>query len=286
MIEVLPLSEAAGAEVRCGNIRDLDDTSFREIYQAWLDHLVLLFRDQPLSPRGLATFSQRFGPLKSAPVGPDGKEYLELHVVSNVKENGIPRGILGDGEVDWHTDMVSFIHPPTASVLYALEIPRAGGDTLFNNMYLAFETLPDGLKQRVVELTIKHEVSANSAGPGTGAVHPCVCTHPETGANSLYLGSRHNTYITELPREESTQLLNLLWTHATQQRFGWRQHWRAGDVVVWDNRCLMHYREPFDPTSRRILHRTQVQGSIPPQIAPNALECPPHPRGLKLYSVA
>lgn len=284
-IEVLPLPDAAGAEVRCGNIDSIDDATFREIHQAWLEHLVLLFGDQQITDAGLIAFSKQFGPLKRAAVGTvdqdsdDPRRYPDIHVVSNVKENGLPIGILGDGEVVWHTDMSSFLQPPTATMLYALDVPANGGDTFFGNMYLAYDTLPQDIKQRLVGLTLKHQVLNNSAEPGTGASHPSVCTHPETGCNALYLGTRSNTYVNELRREESNELLAVLWAHATQPHFAWRHHWRQGDLVVWDNRCLMHCREAFDPNSRRILHRTQVDGSVKPYTAPDALERPPHPRG-------
>jgi taurine dioxygenase len=293
-IEVIPLSKTTGAEVRCGNLQSIDDATFREIYQAWLDHLVLLFRGQTITDAELIAFSKRFGPLELAPLGAagqksrDARKHPEIHVVSNVKENGRPIGILGDGEAMWHTDMSSFIQPPAASMLYALELPPSGGDTFFNNMYVAYETLPDEMKRRLIGLTLKHDALYNSAGernvpdpvrqPGTGASHPIVCTHPETGYNALYLGRRAHTYINELPRAESDQLLDFLWAHSTQPQFVWRHQWRLGDVVVWDNRCLMHYREAFDPNTRRVLHRTQVQGSVKPYTAPDALALGRHPR--------
>lgn len=284
-IEVVPLSEATGAEVRCGKLRHINDAAFREIHEAWLEHLVLVFRNQELTDAQFAAFARRFGPLKAAAVGPaaqasrDTSADTEIHVVSNVEENGVPIGILGHGEVVWHTDMSAFLQPPSASLLYALEIPPSGGDTFFNNMYLAYETLPDDLKRQLIHLTIKHETLMNSAGPGTGALHPIVSTHPETGCNALYLGGYSYTYVNELPRQESAKLLHLLWTHSTQPQFVWRHRWRPRDLVMWDNRCLMHYRQAFDPGSRRILHRTQVEGSVRPYTGPDALQRPPHSRG-------
>lgn len=293
-IEVKPLSAATGAEIRCGALQSIDDATMREIYRAWLDHLVLLFRDQKITDPELIEFSKGFGPLELAPLGAagqkdrDARKYPELHVVSNVKENGVPIGILGDGEAVWHTDMSSFLQPPTASFLYALELPPSGGDTFFTNMYAAYDTLPEEMKRRLIGLTIKHDALYNSAGqrnipdpvrqPGTGASHPIVCTHDETGFNALYLGRRANTYINELPRAESDELLEYLWKHATQPQLVWRHTWRLGDVIVWDNRCVMHYREAFDPNARRILHRTQAQGTVPPFTADDALQRPPHPR--------
>ena len=278
-IEIIPEATALGAEVRCGRLQSIDDTIFSEIRQAWLDNLVLLFRDQTLSDAEFLEFGRRFGPLKSAAAA-DSRH--ELHVVSNVHVDGLPIGIQGHGEIVWHSDMVSFFKPPAASLLHAIEIPPGGGDTSFSNMYVAYDTLPKSLKRKLAGLTLKHEVSLNSAESGTGAIHPLVCTHPDTGCNALFLGSRFNTCINELPRHESDILLEFLWLHATQPEFVWRHRWRVGDLVVWDNRCLLHRREEFASHARRILLRTQVEAGAPPRIAADALERPVHRRGLAL----
>lgn len=276
-IEIWPLPEAGGAEVRCGPIQSIDDDVFGKIYQAWLDHLVLVFRDQRLTDPEFTDFGRRFGPLKAASIGASGcvpggaGDGPHVHVVSNITENGVPIGILGSGDVAWHTDMVSFLVPPTATLLHALEVPSLGGDTLFMNMYVAWETLPDDVKRRIAGLTIKHEVRDESSGSGTGASHPIVCTHPETHCNALFLGARENTSINELSRPESDEVLSFLWAHVIQWRFIWRHEWRPGDVVVWDNRCVAHARQAFEPSARRILHRIQVQGTARPHTAPNAL---------------
>jgi taurine dioxygenase len=276
-IEIRPLPEAGGAEVRCGPIQSIDNEVFHKIYDAWLDHLVLVFRDQRITDLEFRDFGRRFGPLKGASIGASGGEpgdaesWPDVHVVSNVTEDGVPIGILGSGDVAWHTDMVSFLVPPKATLLHALEVPFLGGDTLFMNMYVAWETLPDDVKRRIVGLTIKHEVLNESSGSGTGASHPIVCTHPETRCNALFLGARENTSINELSRPESDDVLRSLWAHVIQWRFVWRHEWRPGDVVVWDNRCVAHARQAFEPSARRILHRIQVQGKVRPNTAPNAL---------------
>jgi len=276
-IEIIPAATALGAEVRCGRLQSIDDTIFDEIRQAWLDNLVLLFRDQALSDTHFLEFGRRFGSLKSAAATDSSRQ---LHVVSNVSVDGLPIGIQGHGEIVWHSDMVSFFKPPAASLLHAIEIPPSGGDTSFSNMYVAYDTLPRPLKRKLAGLTLKHEVSLNSAESGTGASHPLVCTHLETGCNALFLGSRFNTCINELPRHESDILLEFLWLHATQPEFVWRHRWRVGDLVVWDNRCLLHRRESFAANERRILLRTQVEAGAPPRIAADALERPGHQRGL------
>jgi taurine dioxygenase len=163
-------------------------------------------------------------------------------------------------------------------MLYAIEIPPLGGNTGFCNMYAAYEAMPAELRRRVEGLTLKHDGTYNSGGyvragvtptddprrsPGTS--HPIVCTHPETHRRVLYLGRRRNAYIDGLPLAESEALLDELWSHATRPELAWYNEWRVGDVVLWDNRCTMHRRDPFDPEARRILHRTQIKGETRPQ---------------------
>jgi taurine dioxygenase len=167
--------------------------------------------------------------------------------------------------------------PPKASMLYAIEVPPAGGNTGFTNMYSAYEELPAALKQRVEGRRLKHDGTYNSGGyvregvtatddpvASPGTYHPVVCTHPETGRKCLYLGRRRNAYIEGLPLAESEALLDELWRYATRDELNWYNNWRVGDLVLWDNRCTMHRRDPFDAGSRRIMHRTQMKGGSRP----------------------
>ena len=280
-LDIVPSGTALSAEIRGVDLRHLDAAEFAAIHQAWLDNLVLLFRDQHLDDDQLIAFSRRFGDLDWAPVQETGRRFVdghpEIYVVSNVIENGVPIGSLGAGEAVWHTDMSYVPDPPKASMLYALEIPPEGGNTGFCNMYRAYEALPGDLKQRIRGLMIKHDGTYNSGGylrqgiaatddPMTspGAVHPLVLTHPETGRQALYLGRRRNAYIAGLPLADSEALLDELWRHGTRDEFTWYNIWRTGDVVLWDNRCTMHRRDPFDAASRRVLHRTQIKGETRP----------------------
>ena len=280
--EIIPSGQALGAEIRNLDLRNLSDSEFDSIHDAWLNHLVVLLRAQQLTDEDLIRFSRRLGNLDWAPVQETGRRFVEGHpeiyVVSNVIENGVPIGSLGAGEAVWHTDMSYLETPPKASLLYALEVPRAGGNTYFCNMYLAYEHLPASLKRRASGLQVKHDGTYNSGGyvrqgltavndPVTspGAYHPLVVTHPETGRRALYLGRRRNAYLGGLSLVESEALLDELWSYATRDEIVWHNEWQAGDVVLWDNRCTMHRRDPFDPESRRILHRTQIQGGSPPR---------------------
>ena len=280
--QIIPSGQALGAEIRNLDLRNLSDSEFDSIHDAWLNHLVVLLRAQQLTDEDLIRFSRRLGNLDWAPVQETGRRFVEGHpeiyVVSNVIENGVPIGSLGAGEAVWHTDMSYLETPPKASLLYALEVPRAGGNTYFCNMYLAYQHLPASLKRRASGLQVKHDGTYNSGGyvrqgltavndPVTspGAYHPLVVTHPETGRRALYLGRRRNAYLGGLSLAESEALLDELWSYATRDEIVWHNEWQAGDVVLWDNRCTMHRRDPFDPESRRILHRTQIQGGIPPR---------------------
>jgi taurine dioxygenase len=273
---VKPTGEGLGAEISDIDLRKLDDGLFTELHRAWLQHLVLLIRDQQLTDADLISFSRRFGDLDWAPVQETGRRFVEglpeIYVVSNVLENGEPIGSLGHGEAVWHTDMSYVEQPPKASVLYALETPAQGGNTYFVNMYSAHAALPAELKQRVASLKVKHDGTYNSGGyvrqgvtpsvdprDAPGAFHPLVYVHPETRKPALYLGRRRNAYIDGLPLAASEALLDDLWGHVDHKEFSWMHVWRPGDLVLWDNRCTMHRRDAFDAKARRILHRTQIK---------------------------
>jgi taurine dioxygenase len=252
------------------------------IKAAWGDHLVLRFRGQSLSDDDLMRFSQQFGPLDWAPIaaadvklaGGDDKQYVM--VISNVVENGVAIGQLGAYEAIWHTDMSYIAEPPMASALYSLEVPPSGGDTGFCNMYRALETLPSELRRQVEGKFCCHDASRNSAGElrrgyvdapdasqTVGADHPIVRTHPATGRKALFLGRRRNAYISGFSLADSEALLDALWAHATKDEFTWYQQWRVGDLILWDNRSVMHRRDAFDPEARRVMHRTQIKGDRP-----------------------
>jgi taurine dioxygenase len=280
-IEIVPTGMALGAELRNLDLKRLDDAAFAALLRAFHDHSVLLVRSQTLSDQDLIAFSRRFGELDNAPVQETGRRFVEglpeIYIVSNVKLNGEPIGSLGAGEAVWHTDMSYLDAPPIASALYALEIPLVGGNTSFCSMYAIFEALPADLKRRIADLEIKHDGTYNSGGflrqgvtptddPRTspGAVHPLVCTHPDTGREMLYLGRRRNAYLVGLELAESEALLDELWAYVARSEFAWEHVWRVGDLVIWDNRCTMHRRDPFDDSARRIMHRTQIKGVTRP----------------------
>jgi taurine dioxygenase len=280
-IDIVPAGKALGAEAKNVDLKRLDDATFAALLRAFHDHSVLLVQGQTLSDQDLIAFSRRFGELDWAPVQENGRRFVEglpeIYIVSNVKQNGEPIGSLGAGEAVWHTDMSYLEAPPIASALYALEIPPVGGNTSFCSMYAIHDALAPELKHRIAGLKIKHDGTYNSGGflrqgvtptddPRTspGAIHPLVCKHPDTGREMLYLGRRRNAYLVGLELAESEALLNELWAYVERPEFAWEHVWQVGDLVIWDNRCTMHRRDPFDDSSRRIMHRTQIKGVMRP----------------------
>ena len=280
-LRVRPVSDAVGAEILDVDLAAVDDALFEKIHDAWMDNCVLLFRGQEnMSDDALVAFSRRIGTLDQAPPNENGKRFVsgfpEILVISNVVENGVALGSLGAGEAVWHSDMNYIEEPPTASVLWGIEVPETGGNTGFLNMYKALEELPADLRARIEGKFIKHDNSTNSAGllregaeqvtdvtTSPGAIHPIIRTHPVTGRQALYLGRRRYAYVDGMSLEESEELLDALWAHTEQEKFYWHHQWQVGDVLMWDNRCAMHRRDPFDSSVRRVMHRTQIKGTKP-----------------------
>jgi taurine dioxygenase len=254
---------------------DIDD-----IEAAWRERLVVVFHGQTLSDPELIAFSKNFGELDPPGPNPYGepfnKEHPELNVISNVKENGKPIGNLGDGEAVWHADMTYVDVPPKAALLHALEVPpaEAGGNTYFANMFAAYEALPAELKKAAAGRIAVHDASRNSAGmlrkgytevvdvrQTVGAHHPLVRTDPKIGRRALFLGRRPKAYVLGLTVLESEALLDALWDHATQPRFAMCHQWQVGDLLMWNNLAVLHRRDPFDPKTRRVMHRSQIRGN-------------------------
>jgi taurine dioxygenase len=291
-LKIVPTGKGVGAEIRGVDLsqpvpEDLQET----LRRAWSEHLVLLFRDQDLTSDQYLQAARIFG---EPQIGAARAYYEkagmksvrnslpqpELSVLSNLDKNGNPvkeNDGLGSLEVVWHTDNSYIEQPPAGSTLYAREIPSDNsGKTSFNNQYRAYEELPADLKKAIQGKRSKQDASRNSAGvlrPGVkkpekpedvpGPMHPLVRVHPVTGRKALYLGRRRiwpSQYIEGMPQDESEALLNKLWAHATQEKYKWTHEWRVGDLLIWDNRCAQHYREPVNSEQRRVMWRSQFQG--------------------------
>lgn len=269
-----PLSGAVGAELEGIDLsRDLDAGEIAAIRRALLDHLVIFFRDQRMSDARLMTFGRYFGALYLHPnLAKKGPHPEVIHVV---KEPGDTR-VVG---AEWHTDTGHVECPPMGAILHALDVPPRGGDTLFANQYLAYETLSDGLKATLDGLQAVHDDS-RVAGPNanrgrstrtrdddawrpTVNAHPVVRTHPETGRKALYVNIASTMNFEGMTREESAPLLGYLYRHATRPEFTCRFRWAPGSVAFWDNRCLKHIAVNDYHGHRRDMRRVQIAGDRP-----------------------
>jgi len=292
-VEVVPTGAALGAEIRGVDLsQPVPEATRQRLRQAWADHLVLFWRGQKLPDEAFLAAAGIFGVTKE----PAARKYqvaggymiggkrVPLHphlsLISNLDESGVPvkhNGGLGSYEVVWHSDNSYVEVPPAGSILYSVVLPvNGGGDTWFNNQYLAYAELPGDLKAAIQGRSQIHDSSRNSAGvlrptvklptcpeEVPGPEHPLVRIHPVTGKRALYLGRRRDwpsNYVIGMSNEDSEALLDRLWTHATQPKYAWKHEWQVGDVVLWDNRCAMHYRSEVDSSQARVLHRTVING--------------------------
>ena len=280
-MRIIPIGEMIAADIQDANLsQPLDDVSIAAITKAWNENLVLRFRNQHLSDADLIRFSSYFGELDPPGPNPYGVTFLpefpEINVISNVKDDtGVPIGNLGDGEAVWHADMTYIDNPPEAGILYALEVPVGQGDTYFANMVAAYNDLPSDLRVAIEGKTLIHDAAHNSAGMlrkgyeeitdiklTPGARHP-LAYEDQHGRVSLFLGRRPHAYIVGMEESDSDGLLDALWAHATRPKYSWHNEWQKGDLVMWQNRMVMHRRDAFDPSTRRVMHRTQLKGKSP-----------------------
>ncbi len=268
------------AEVMDVDLGRISDSEFRVLYKAWLEFGVLRIRGQSLNDGELQRFSNRFGPLEEIPYGKISEEEKQkiknryVTVISNIEVDGKPIGGLGNKEATWHSDMTYIEDPPPASILMSLEDPELGGDTHFSDQKAAYLSLPSELVSRIKNLSIKHNAAHTSVGDlrrgfdpikdpreAPGAIHPIVRTHDETQEKMLYLGRRELAYVVGFALEESEQLLNEVWRYAAMSENVWTQQWEIGDVIIWDNRRVLHRRDGFDQSQRRLMKRCQVMSS-------------------------
>jgi taurine dioxygenase len=278
--EIRPFDNLGAEIIGLDLSRELNADDFARVHRAHLDHQVVVFREQRITPEQQIAFSRRFGELQIHVL----KQFHlaghpEILIVSNIVENGQPIG-LGDAGKFWHSDLSYKELPSLGSMLYAQELPSEGGDTLFADQYRAWETLPLALKKAVEGRQAGHSYTSTYAKPKfegnwrptltaeqlaevKAVVHPIVRTHPETGRQALFVSEGFTTHIVGLPEDESRQLLAELFAHSVKPEFIYRQQWRDGDMVFWDNRCLQHLAVGCPSHLRRRLHRTTIQGDAP-----------------------
>jgi len=280
-IEVRPIAGALGAEIDGVDLsRDLDNQTFDEVHRALLENLVIFFRDQDLAPDRQIAFARRFGDIHLHPFMKGLDEHPEI--LELIKEEGDTHTF---GAV-WHTDQMFNPKPAMGTMLYAKEVPEAGGDTMYTNMYLAYEALSDDMKELAGKLrtfnvgdrmkshdkeTRRERYKGNTAmqskvkDPGdavTEAVHPLVRTHPETGRKALYLGN-HTQYFDGMTEAESAPLLKFFSQHTARPEFTCRFRWEVGSLALWDNRCTQHYAVADYNGRRRRMHRITIAGDRP-----------------------
>ena len=270
---VRPLSPALGAEITGVDLRQpIDATLKQKLLDTWHEHQVILLRNQMLDEDAQVRFAETFGPPARSTSGRTykGVKNPAVMLVSNIREDGKPIGALPDGEMHFHTDQCHQATPAAATMLYAIEIPSKGGNTLFANAYKAYETLPDDIKQRLAGrralnayTTDSTTRSTNYEGANSSYWHPAVRTHPATKRKALYVNRLMTREIEGLPREESDALLQMLFDHQEQPQFVYEHVWRPGDIVMWDNRCTLHARTDFSAGERRLLRRVTLIGEAP-----------------------
>ena len=278
-LQVEKLSPHIGAEVKGIDLNQKQDAAtMAELKSLWHEHIVLLFRDQKLDQEAQLRATEFFGdvgilarPVKDYPVG-YAKLLPNVMMVSNIRENGEPIGALPDGEMMFHHDMLHADMPHKGTMLYSVEIPSHGGETLFASGYAAYESLPDEIREPLEGKWARHHYNYGSVqkGDDKGTVsfsdseHPIFRTHEETGRKAIYVNRLMTEEVIGLPKDESDRLLAALFDHMEKPDFVYEHTWRVGDVLLWDNRNSSHARRDFPNGERRLMLRTTIAGDTRP----------------------
>jgi taurine dioxygenase len=274
-MELVSLSPALGAEIRGVDASDpIPGPVFSEILKAWHEHLVIVLRGQNLDEEAQVRFAERFGELSPIHTSRHSEtNNPAVMYVGNRKKDGKLIGALPLGEMQFHSDQCYQQRPAMGTMLYSIEIPESGGNTLFANGYKAFDALPPHVKELIRDCKAVHVYSYDGGvldregmvAPerGVSHAHPVVRTHPATGRKSLYVNRLMTHHIEGLPVSDSLQLLTLLFETLERPEFIYEHRWRVGDVLLWDNRCTLHARRDFDPNERRWMRRVTIKGDKP-----------------------
>lgn len=255
------LSAPLGAIVYGLDVREVGDSTWPELNALFCKHHVLVFPEQQLTPEAQMAFASHWGRLVRHPYA-GMKAYPDIIELRN-------QGKQRDVNQHWHSDMTYNPSPPKLTMLYALEAPDIGGDTAFSNQVLAYQELSDGLKRVIDELAAEHTAEGlatiynEDSAEAPRAVHPVVRTHDETGERALYVCRAFTRKFVGWTRSESRPLLEFLFEHGVRPEYQARHRWHAGDLVMWDNRCLLHYAVHDHGDDSRVIHRVQVEGPIP-----------------------
>ena len=277
-MEIAPVAGGLGAVIAGLDLARIDDRAFGQLRRAFTDHLVLFFRCQRLSPEAQVALTRRFGPVLRVPYVAHLKEHPDVIAVLKEAEE---RQISTFGNA-WHSDFSFLEEPPAGSLLHALEVPAYGGDTLWSNMYTAYEALSEGMRRMLDGLKAIHigkpygkeggagikgsrsiQITRGDAEADREMAHPVVRTHPESGRKALFVNAIYTTRFEGMTEAESRPLLDFLFEHATRPEFTCRFRWNPGALAIWDNRCTLHYAVNDYDGSRRLLHRTTFAGERP-----------------------
>jgi taurine dioxygenase len=247
----------------------LSEPTVQSLRKAWLEHLVLVFREQTLSDDDLVCFARCFG----TPIGARSTEQTNPNVmlISNIRENGKLIGLLPDGELQFHADSVFLEKPLMGAILSSVELPSTGGNTLFASTYAAYDALSREEKRRLSGLTAVNafdyatqvRTGRFDISKGPHWTHPVIRTHPETGRKGIFVNRLMTQHIVGMPQAESDALLSRLWELCERRELVYEHVWRVGDVVMWDNRCTQHARTDFPEGERRLLRRVGIEGDKP-----------------------
>jgi taurine dioxygenase len=268
-----PLSPAIGAEVIGVDLsKPISDEVFAAIVDIWHRNLVILLRDQHLTEDDQVRFGERFGPPAVSHTRRFTTKNPAVMLISNVRENGQLIGALPDGEMHFHSDQCHQERPAMASMLYSLEIPSKGGNTLFANAYKAYETLPGAIKGKIEGRKALNAYDYENASTRRGTKvregvpsywHPVVRTHPDTGRKALYVNRLMTVAIDGMSESDSEEFLNTLFEHQERPEFIYEHVWRPHDLLLWDNRCALHARTDFSADERRLMRRLTILGEKP-----------------------
>ena len=273
-LEVVPLSTALGAEIRGVDAsRPISDAQFERILRAWHQHLVILLRGQELDEEQQVAFAQRFGELSPIHTNHHSATNKAVMYIGNRKKDGRIVGALPLGEMQFHSDQCYTERPAMGTMLYSIEIPAEGGNTLFANAYKAYEALPGEVRKKIDGRKAVQVYDygggvldrANMVAPkdGMSYAHPVARTHPATGRKALYVNRLMTHHIEGLGRDESEALLGVLFDTIERPEFIYEHRWRVGDLLLWDNRCTLHARRDFDPGENRWMRRVTIRGDRP-----------------------
>jgi taurine dioxygenase len=274
-IKVAKLSSSIGAALTGIDLgKPMDEKTFEEVHQAWLDNVILVFPGQDLTDGEQEAFARQFGELEDVRTGAAvGNDHPNVMMITNVKDTGRPTA-LEDGEMMFHYDQCYYEHPCMGATLFAIEVPNEGGNTLFSNCAAAYDALSDEWKSRLEGLKAlnyydyHHNPTARPEDLNPDApkwVHPVIRTHSLTGRKAIYVNRLMTLWIEDMDRAESDEILGFLFDHIEKPEFIYEHMWTPGDLMMWDNRCSVHARTYFSPDARRMMRRVTIRDPLPVQ---------------------